>query len=252
MTTSQASSDLAQRLGATAHVATVVDVQALSPSLHEVTLQAPLEVAGAAGNDVMFRLSDATGHVVNRRYSVRSVDSAMNTISFWIHTAHEGIGADWVRSAQVGQEIEIVGPRGKITLDEMADWHLFIGDASSLGSFYRLAEEIEVPGRAIFIVEVEAGDDAITATFDEGLGVTGIFIDRQGRHANDPAGVLAGLAAFALPSDLGHAYLFGEFQINRAAKAALLDRGMAADQISLKAFWRQGRSNQEHGEPEKN
>ena len=76
-----------------------------------------------------------------------------------------------------------------------------MGDASGYAAFYRMAESIEVPGRAIFIVEIDAPDDALSATFDEGLGVTGIFIDRRGRSTSDPAGLLSGLAAFALPLD---------------------------------------------------
>jgi len=99
-----------------------------------------------------------------------------------------------------------VGPRGKITLDPLADWHLFLGDTSGLAAFYRMAESIETPGRAIFVVEVDDIDDALTAPFDEGLGVTGIFVERNGRAYDDPAGLLGGLAAFEMPAHEGHAY----------------------------------------------
>ncbi len=91
----------------------------------------------------------------------------------------------------------------------------------------------------------------MSATFDEGLGVTGIFVDRQGRELNDPAGLFSGLAAFELPSGIGHAYLFGEFHVVRALQDALLDRGLKPEQISHKPYWRAGLSNAEHGEPDK-
>jgi NADPH-dependent ferric siderophore reductase len=164
---------------------------------------------------------------------------------------HDGPGAHWAANAKIGDTVDLVGPRGKIGLDPMADWHLFMGDITALGSFYRLAESIEVPGRAIFIVEVDTMDEVVTAPFDEGLGVTGIFVERQGRAANDPAGLLGGLAAFAFPPDEGHAYLFGEFAITATVRAALLDRGLAPDAIERKAFWRAGRVNADHGEPDK-
>ena len=62
---------------------------------------------------------------------------------------------------------------------------------------------------------------------------------------------MRGLAAFALPPDEGHAYLFGEFNAMKAVRTALLDRGLSKEQISLKAFWRAGSANADHGEPDK-
>jgi hypothetical protein len=114
-----------------------------------------------------------------------------------------------------------------------------------------MAQSIDVPGKAIFIVEIDFADDALSAPFDEGLGVTGIFVDRMGRATSDAEGLLRGLAAFELPPDLGHAYLFGEFHVMRVLESALLDRGLRPEQISHKAFWRSGRSNADHGEPVK-
>ena len=99
--------------------------------------------------------------------------------------------------------------------------------------------------------EIDAINGHLTATFAEDLGVTAIFVDRDGRAHDDPSGLLSGLAAFTLPPDEGHAYLFGEFHVMRAVKTALVDRGLTAAQISLKAFYRIGQSNGPNGEPDK-
>ena len=246
------SSELAERLHTNARVCDVVATTRLSTSVLEVILagDAP-QLVGVAGNDVMVRVATAEGRFVRRRYSVRALDESLDQFSLWVTTEHDGPGSHWAATAQRGDVVDVVGPRGKIGLDPLADWHVFIGDTSGLAAFYRLAQSIEVPGRAIFIVEIDHPDDALTANFDDGLGVTGIFVDRQGRERNDPDGLLSGLAAFALPPDLGHAYLFGEFNVMKNVRIALLDRGVADDQISLKAYWRTGRGNAEHGEPDK-
>jgi NADPH-dependent ferric siderophore reductase len=246
------SKQLAQRLNATAALCEVVSTTPLSTSVHEVVLSGhAATLGGHPGSDVMIRFEDAHGRAVRRRYSVRAVDEALDTFTLWLTIDHVGPGSTWVRTAAPGDVVDVIGPRGKITLDPLADWHLFVGDASGFAAFYRMAEHIEVPGRAIFIVEIDAPDDALSATFDEGLGVTGIFVDRKGRATNDPAGLLSGLAAFALPEDVGHAYLFGEFHVMRVIQSALLDRGLTEEQISHKAFWRSGVSNADHGEPVK-
>ena len=210
-----------------------------------------LALAGVPGNDDKIRIRDANGRLVSRRYSVRDVDAEKDELTLWVTVDHEGPGSTWVQSAKPGDEIDVIGPRGKIPLDPVADWHLFMGDISALAAAYRMASSIDVPGRAIFIIEIDAPDDAIGTTFDEGLGVTGIFVERRGRDLKDAAGLLSGLAAFELPPDLGHVYLFGEFHVVRTLVAAVTDRGVAAEQISHKPYWRSGLSNAEHGEPDK-
>jgi NADPH-dependent ferric siderophore reductase len=114
-----------------------------------------------------------------------------------------------------------------------------------------MAQSVEAPGKVIFIVEIDHADDALTTTFADGIAVTGIFVDRMGRSKDDPAGLLSGLSAFAFPPDRGHAYLFGEFHVMKAAREALRDRGLDDESINMKAFWRVGRNNADHGEPEK-
>ncbi|MEO9180240.1 MAG: siderophore-interacting protein [Acidimicrobiales bacterium] len=254
MTTSphDSSIELANRLGASAAVCEVVSTTQLSSSVHEIVLagQAAL-LAGVPGNDVMIKLDSDTGKLIRRRYSVRSLDQAKDQFTLWITSAHEGPGSAWARHATSGQEVDVIGPRGKIPLDPAADWHLFLGDVTCLAAAYRMAESIEPPGRAIFIVEVDHPDDAVTAAFDEGIEVSGIFVERMGREKDDPAGLLKGLSALAFPPDAGHAYLFGEFHVMKVARVALLDRGLDESAISLKHFWRAGRGNAEHGEPDK-
>jgi NADPH-dependent ferric siderophore reductase len=248
----QSSADLAERLKVLARSCTVASRTDLSPSLVEVVLRGDAAaLAGVAGNDVMVLVKHEDGSKIRRRYSVRNVEVEADTFSLWVSHAHDGPAARWATSAVPGDCVDVVGPRGKIPLDDAADWHLFVGDVSSLGAFYRMAQRIEAPGRAIFIVELDDPADALTATFDEGLGVTAIFVDRDGRAHEDAAGLLSGLAAFTLPPDVGHAYLFGEFHVMRAIKAALVDRGLRATQISLKAFYRIGQANGANGEPSK-
>jgi len=84
-------------------------------------------LAGTPGNDVMIRLEDAKGRHVRRRYSVRDLDVAADEFTLWITIDHEGPGSVWVKKAQPGDLVDVIGPRGKIPLDPSADWHLFVG-----------------------------------------------------------------------------------------------------------------------------
>ena len=243
--------EIAERIGASVQVCEVIAITRLSTSVLEVVLAGDVALAGTPGNDVVIRIEDASGKLVQRHYSVRDAHPALGQFSLWITTGHDGPGSSWAQHATPGDEIDVVGPRGKRVLDSGADWHLFVGDTTGLATFYRMAQSIESPGRAIFIVEIDHPDDALTATFDESISVTGIFVDRLGRAKDDPHGILNGLAAFAIPPDGGHAYLFGESHVIKSAKIVLLDRGIDGEQISMKAFWNFGRQNADRGEPDK-
>lgn len=248
----ESSTQLALRLGAEARLCTVISSTQLSTSLYEVVLGGDVaSVAGVAGNDVMIRLHDQNGRGVRRRYSVRDRDDAHDTMRLWITVDHEGPGASWVATVRSGDVVDVVGPRGKIGLAPHADWHLFVGDASSLAAAARMTESIALPGRAILVVEVDAFDDALVAHGREGLEFASVVVERRGRAPSDATGLLQGLATLSLPAGRGHAYLFGEFHVVRSLGVALLDRGLQRDQMSHKAFWRVGRANADHGEPDK-
>lgn len=240
---------LAQRLNATAAVATVVSTEILSSSLVEVTLEVDPRLAGAPGNDVMVDVG--RGRTLRRRYSVRRADPEASTLSVWVGVDHEGPGVDWVREVTPGDEVVAIGPRGQITLDPVASWHLFCGDLSALSAFSRMVEALE-PGREAFLaLEVDALDDARAPAPPAGVGLRCVLAERAGRAASDPAGLTRALATLELPAGPGHAYLFGEFHVVRALRAHLADRGLSEPAISHKAYWRSGRANADHGEPDK-
>ncbi len=240
---------LATRLGATAAVATVVARETLSSSLVEVTLAVDPRLGGAPGSDVMVDVG--RGRTLRRRYSVRRVDPDASTITLWVGVDHEGPGVDWVRAVAPGDEVVAIGPRGKIALDATATWHLFCGDLSALAALSRMVEALAPGQRALVALEVDEMDDARSPAPPEGVGLRLVVSERAGRAPSDPEGLSRALATLELPPGPGHAYLFGEFHVVRALRASLSDRGLDESAMSHKAYWRAGRANADHGEPDK-
>ena len=240
---------LAERLGVTAALVHIAQRTQISPNVVELVLSGASALGGEPGNDIMVLISEVGEAPARRRYSVRSCDPLTDTLRLWISTGHDGPGSRWAQNASLGSTVDVVGPRGKITLDPLADWYLFVGDTTGLASFYRMAESIEVPGQAIFIVELDDMADALTTSFNPGLGVTGIFVERQGREHHDPSGLLRGLSAFDFPPHQGQAYVFAEFNVMKAVEMTLRDRGLPPEHIATKAFYRTGRANAANGEP---
>jgi NADPH-dependent ferric siderophore reductase len=245
--------DFAERVNAFAGVATVMSASDVTPSIRELTLSHPLaaQFAGVAGNDIMVLRESDERHTRRRRYSVRAVDVAASTLTLWISHDHRGTGADWAVNANVGDLVDVIGPRGKITLDPLADWHLFVGDLSAVGAFFRMAESVDPPGQVLFVVELPTMADLVVPKLPADVAPTAVFVERLDRTNDDPAALLSALSALDLPEGIGQAYLFGELGVCQSLRVALLDRGLTTEQISLKAFWRSGVGNADHGEPPK-
>jgi NADPH-dependent ferric siderophore reductase len=159
----------------------------LSSSINEVVLagQAAL-LCGVPGNDVMVQLTNPAGKLVRRRYSVRTRRCRPRPVHPVDHDRPRRAGQQWARDAQPGDDVDIVGPRGKIVVDPQADWHLFMGDITCLSRPTEWPRASRRPGKVAFIVETDHADDAVTTTFDEGIAVTGIFVDRMGAPRTTP------------------------------------------------------------------
>ena len=158
-----------------------------------------------------------------------------------------GPGEAWVAAARPGDQVEGIGPRGKIFPVEGAAWHLFAGDFSALPAFFAMAGSLPAGQRATVILEVPGPGDEQDLAAAADVEVAWLY--RNGRPPGDPSALAGAAAEAALPPGAGHAYLAGEAGQVLALREALAARGLPADQVSPKAYWGLGRANAAHGEP---
>ena len=196
------------------------------------------------GQDVMLVLSGGE-RPLSRRYTIRGFDPRAKTLELNVvaHGVH-GPGAEWASSTQPGDRINGVGPRGKIFVDRDAEWHLWLGDESAAPGSLHMLESLpqNVPGQAL--LEIPTPTDEL-ATSSE--GVTWLY--RGDLPAIQSSMLVDAIAAAELPEGRGHVYIAGEVQIVAAVLRAALARGLDSEQISPKAYWGRGKSNELNGEP---
>jgi NADPH-dependent ferric siderophore reductase len=229
----------------------VVRNDLLTPAMQQVVLAAP-ELAGFAyrpGQDIMLMVDVDGDRPVRRRYTIRDVDPAGCLLTLGIVRHDGGPGERWVRTARPGDQIEGIGPRGKIFPSAGAAWHLFAGDFSALPAFFVMAGSLAAEDRVTVILDVPGPDDQqeLATTADARV----LWLHRQGRPVGDPSALVGALASVPLPPGAGHAYLAGEARLVLALREAVAARGMTAEQVSPKAYWGVGRANAAHGEPAK-
>ena len=195
----------------------VIAVSDRRPGLRSITFGSPdlVDFRWTAGQDVML---DVPGErAVHRRYTIRRSDPVAGTLQIEVVMHGAGPFARWAANAALGDRIQGIGPRGVIALVPEAAHHLFVGDESA-------EPAIEVMSEAL----------PPTSTATAVLGTEHEIIDRL-RSVVLPAGTVA--------------YVFGERRLVKQAAEVLVTRGLAAEVIATKAYWRRDRANESHGEP---
>jgi NADPH-dependent ferric siderophore reductase len=198
----------------------------------------------------MLRVPRADGNVTNRRYTIRSFDAALPLLTIDVSLHGAGPGTDWIRSAKVGDRVDAIGPRGKITLRVDADWHLFIGDETGMPGALAMMEGLPTTSTVQALLEVDTAADEQEPDFREGQQLQLRWVHRLGQSVPGDASPLEdALADTALPASDGHVYIAAEAGVVRSLQRGLVARGLRQEQISAKAYWRRGLPNAEHGEP---
>jgi len=238
-------SALVARTGASALSLTVVDNVALTPSMRRVRLAAT-ELPGLAhrpGQDLMLAVPAGGDRHYRRRYTIRRLDRAAGVVDLDVVLHGDGPGARWARDAAAGDRIEALGPRGKITVDPDARWHLFAGDDSALPATLAMVEALGDGGRATAVLEVGGPGDE-----QEPDVALGVVVDLRWGHRGDrdpghPGFLVDALGEVPLPEGPGRAYLAGELAVVAAMRRTLLGRGLDPGQVSSKPYWRKGAAN---------
>jgi NADPH-dependent ferric siderophore reductase len=227
----------------------VVDNTQLTPHMQRLVLTTPelADLTYRPGQDVMLLVAVDGNRPVRRRYTIRDLDTTRRLLTLDIVRHGDGPGERWVRSAQPGDTIEGIAPRGKIFVAGEADWHLFAADESGLAAVFAMARSL-LPGRpATAFLEVPEPADEHQPNLPAGTSLS--WLPREGRPAGDPAALAAALQTAELPPGTGHFYLFGEARVVLALREVLAARGVPGEQVSAKAYWGRGKANAQHGEP---
>lgn len=215
---------------------TVQDKVSITPSMLRITLSgddlADFVSLGADDHVKLFIAGEM------RDYTPRRYDTQARTltIDFAVHDA--GPATRWAVEAQIGDSVEIGGPRGSAVVSPTFDWWLLIGDESALPAIGRRIEELPVGTRAVSIVAVETSQEE--QRFETAAEHTAIWVHRPLEKADDPAALLAALQDVVLPESEGFVWIAAEAGVARALRDAVAARGQPSQWTKAAGYWRMG------------
>jgi NADPH-dependent ferric siderophore reductase len=229
----------------------VVSVQDLTPGMRRIHLTGPgLEKLDyLPGQDMAIAVTSPQGEPVRRRYTIRAFDPLEGSVDVDFVMHGDGPAARWATTAKAGDAIEVIAPRGKITIARDSTSHLFLGDDSAIPATAAMIESLSPGSTARALLEVQGPQDEIVITPPEGVELSVAWLHRGEARPGESDALMSAVAGGGLDAGAGHAYLAGEFGMVIRLRSMLQDRGFTKEQISPKPYWRTGRDNMAHGEP---
>ncbi|HEY8332598.1 MAG TPA: siderophore-interacting protein [Tardiphaga sp.] len=220
---------------------TVVSRQLLTPHMLRLGFTSPeLHDFVSASHDDHIKLFFPSRDGIEpamRDFTPRRFDTASNTlvIDFALHEA--GPATQWAAAAEIGDTLEIGGPRGSSVVPDDFDWHLLIGDETALPAIGRRVEELREGAPVTTFVIGGAGE---TQHFETRASWTPHWITRHA--AFDDAELLhAALADHPLPGGDGFVWIAAEASVARHLRRYLIEeRGHPRQWIKAAGYWKRG------------
>jgi len=174
-----------------------------------------------------------------RDYTPRRFDPKTRSlaIDFALHEA--GPATRWAQSVQVGQNVEIGGPRGSFIIPTAYDWHLMIGDETALPAIARRLEELPAGTRTIVLAEVASPAEELAFQTDANLSIT--WVHRNGAAPGSTDILERALEQLPLPPGDFYAWVACESLVAKALRAQLIaEAGANPKWMRAAGYWRRG------------
>jgi NADPH-dependent ferric siderophore reductase len=224
---------------------TVSSIERLTPHMLRFGFTSPeLHDFVSASHDDHVKLffpgeGEDEGKTSMRDFTPRRFDRSRGTlcIDFALHDA--GPAMRWAASADVGDSLEIGGPRGSTVVPDDFDWYLLIGDETALPAIGRRVEELRAGVPVTSLILTEAGE---TQHFQTSAAWTPHWVERDA--ASDESSLLrAALADYALPKGDGFVWIAAEASVARDLRSHIVDRlGQPRQWTKAAGYWKRGQA----------
>ena len=164
-------------------------------------------------------------------------------VEFLVHG--EGAASEWVQGAEVGQEIVVLGPGGGWDVPQDGEWYVIAADESSIPAAGQVLEALPKPPHHV-MVEVAGPVDERPLPAVEPSSV--VWYHRGDDATKAGTCLEEAFKTLALPEGRGYIWLACESGAMRRIRAQLLERGVPADQMVTRGYWKLGAMNHPDGD----
>ncbi len=217
--------------------ATVADVVEVGTEFRRIGLRGD-GLVGASwkpGHKVQIRFGD--GLTLRTYTPIRwDAESGATSIIAFLHGG--GPGSTALARIEIGESLQLFGPRPSLRLEDIAGPALFVGDETSIGLAVNRHEQSGQSDQTVWIFE--AADPTAYRDVLAGLGIDATVVPTAGSAPHDALrdSVLAAVAH--APSD--PLIITGRAQTISALRSAIKTAGLGGQPTTVKAYWDERRT----------
>lgn len=144
-------------------------------------------------------------------------------------------------AAQVGDALQIGGPRGSAVVAPIFDWYLLIGDETALPAMGRWVEEAQA-GQTVLTLGLIL-DPAEEQVFHTAAHHQALWAHRPASQSAEAQAVMPAVKALRLPRGQGFIWIAAEASVARAIKDHFLeDRAHPRPHLKASGYWQKGQA----------
>lgn len=179
------------------------------------------------------------GHEIGRAFTIRDFDTVSKQLTFDIALHEGGPMSEWALTANVGDELQIAGPRGGFKGISDKSWLVLAGDETGLPAIAAIVRSL--PANLLVHVFIEVADESEKQFLATQPRTRVRWVYRNG-SADQPAETLAQALRYSpLPVRGGDAWIAAEASAIRSIRTQLLrERGFELGRVQAAGYWKQG------------
>ncbi|MGO2683274.1 MAG: siderophore-interacting protein, partial [Microbacterium sp.] len=160
-------------------------------------------------------------------------------IDFVTH-GDEGVAGPWATNAQPGDPVVLGGIGGGYAPDAAADWHLLVGDESSIPAIAAALEAMPADAVGTALLEVQNESEQLDLVAPDGIEVR--WLHRGDSQAGTTDLLVDAVRALDWRDGRVQVFAHGERGAMKQLRPHLTEeRGLDRTQLSLSAYWAHGR-----------
>lgn len=176
---------------------------------------------------------------VMRDFTPRAWDVETGTLILEFALHPHGPAVEWARKAEVGDKLEIGGPRGSTIVPDDFDWYLLVGDAAAFPSIARRLESLRscVPVHVFALIPDSSEQQHFLSAATRNIE----WLHSKGDVREDALVLRSALERFEAPTGDGFIWIAAEVSIARELYNYAVEMMRHPKQwIKAAGYWSQG------------
>jgi NADPH-dependent ferric siderophore reductase len=195
-----------------------------------------------------WELPEGSPEPINRDYTVRAWDPEAKelTLDFVVH--EHGVAGLWAKSAEVGDQLGVLGPRGNIVFPEDFEQVIAAGDETALPAISRVLAEAPEACHVTAVIEVADAGEEQGLDMHPASSVFWVHRDTAPVGEGHVSALETGVRGLGIdPEQRPFVFVAGETHALKPIRRYLRrELGLPKEHVDVDGYWKRGTVNLDH------